>query len=310
MRGVLLLVCLLACGCTTVLPLPPPSPSPNPPPTATERVTLRSVSIGDGLVADIPVGWEVMGAGFVNRATQRQLLTGNVDLSTLPGLPGNGDVDAAAIPSGSVVVEVESFCRFTCQGPQEETVLPLDWAGAAPLYDRILPSGHHEIGLGFRWFDRAMYLIARWMDDAPAADVAAIAAIARSVRAEPAAPASGVFGRWLGLGPVADIPVGSVRFVPLPAGAIVRPPDRFWDNEPFFIVRDPGMTYAFSSKPLVDRRCVVAFDTQAGQFRCTLGDRTVAWTKDGKFLGPEPASDMQPLRVIVRAGSVWVAYYD
>lgn len=307
MRWLIIVVWLVAASCTSALP----APSATPPPTPSPRVTLRTVDLRNGLLVDVPVGWDLLGAGFVNRATQRYLLAGNVDLATLPGVPNNGDVDAAALPARSVVVEIESFCRFGCRGPAEETVLfPLDWAMAAPLYDRVLPSDRHELALGFRWFDLPMYIVARWTDDAPAADVAAIAAIARSLRADPPAPSTGVYGRWLGLGPVTDIPIGTVRLVPLPAGAIVREPHRFWDSEPFFIVRDPAKTYAFSSKPLVDRRCVVAFDAPAGQFRCTVGDRVFAWTKDGKYLGPEPASDMQPLRVIVRGGAIWVAYYD
>jgi hypothetical protein len=38
--------------------------------------------------------------------------------------------------------------------------------------------------------------------------------------------------------------------------------------------------------------------------------RLISWTRRGAYLGPEPASDMRPLTVIVRDGSVWVAYAD
>ena len=146
MHRVLLSACLLASACTAALP--PPSVTPQP--TAAPRVTLRSIGLGNGLVADVPVGWSLAGAGIVNRATQRALLAANVEIDGLPTLPGNGDVDAAALRSGQVTVEIESFCRSACMGPTDESRLPLDWAGAAPIYDRTLQGGRHELGLGFR----------------------------------------------------------------------------------------------------------------------------------------------------------------
>jgi len=123
-------------------------------------------------------------------------------------------------------------------------------------------------------------------------------------------PATGEFNGWAGLGPLESIPLGTVRLVPLPVGAIIRPAYRTWDNEPFFIVHEPTGVLAFSSKPLVDRRCVVAFDAPTDRFTCSVDGRTFAWTRRGSYLGPEPASDMRPMTVIVRDGSVWVAYSD
>jgi hypothetical protein len=306
MRRLLVFVCLLAGACSASLP----APSPTQQPTPTARVTLRTVGLGDGLVVDVPVSWSLDGMRGVNRGTQRLLLAGNTDLTAVSTLVGNGDVDAAGLQSGQATVEIESFCRLSCSGPTEETALPLDWTRAAPLNDRVLPSGRHELAVGFRWFGRPMFVVARWADDAPAADIAAIAAVARSVRADPPMPAIGEYQGWAGLGPVADIPAGSVRLVPLPTGAIVRPPYRVWDNEPFFIVREPQGIVAFSSKPLVDRRCVVAFNAPTDRFSCTVDGRTFSWTRRGGYLGPEPASDMRPLTVVVRDGSAWVAYSD
>ena len=76
-------------------------------------------------------------------ATQRYLFAGNGDLASLPTIPGNGDVDAAALPAGRVVVEIEVFCRLLCSGPTEETRLPLDWSQAITS-PRALPADRHE----------------------------------------------------------------------------------------------------------------------------------------------------------------------
>jgi hypothetical protein len=244
MRRLLVISCLLASACTAALP----APSSTPRPTATARITLRSVGLGNGLTVDVPVGWSLDGARGVNRGTYRLLLAANADVAELPTVAGNGDVDAAALQSGAATVEIESFCRLSCLGPTDETSLPLDWARAAALSDRTLPSGRHELAVGLRWFDRPMLVVARWADDAPAADIAAIAAVARSVRADPPLTATGEYNGWAGLGPLASIPLGTVRLVPLPAGAIIRPPYRTWDNEPFFIVHEPTGVLAFSSK--------------------------------------------------------------
>jgi hypothetical protein len=305
MRRIAVIACLLASACTAALPAPSPIASLPPPPTA--RASLRSIGLGNGLTVDVPIGWELKGAGIVNRATQRLLLVGNVDVANLAAVPNNGDIDVDALPSGSVTVEIEYFCSLFCAGPADETSLPLDWSAASP-FGGSQPPGRHALGLGFRWFDHPLFVVARWADDAPAADVAAIADIVRSVRADPAPPATGEFNGWAGLGPLASIPLGTVRLVPLPAGAIIRPPYRSWDNEPFFIVHVTEGVMAFSSKPLVDRRCVVTFDAPSDHFTCVVEGRTFAWTRHGAYLGPEPASDMQPMTVMVRDGSVWVAY--
>src|SRR5438477_7257181 len=221
MRRLLVIACLLASACTTLLPAPSPSPSAEPQPTA--RVTLRSIGLGNGLTLDVPVGWEIAGVRYINMGTQRMLLAGNGDLATLPTLPNNGDIDAGALPSGRVTFEVESLCRLSCVGPPDETVLPLDWSAAIPPRGVDLPASHHQLTLGVRWFDQAFMLVARWVDDAPVSDVAAIADIVRSVRADPAPPATGEFNGWAGLGPLANIPPGTVRLIPLPAGAIIHP---------------------------------------------------------------------------------------
>jgi hypothetical protein len=306
MHRLLLSVCLLAVSCTSALP--PPSATPQA--TATARVSLRTIDLGGGLVIDVPVGWSLDGFRAINRGTQRLLLAANFDITTLATLPGNGDVDPAALQPGQATVEIESFCRLSCSGPTEETPLPLDWAKAAPLFERVLPGDRHELAIGFRWFDRPMFVVGRWAGDAPAADIAAIAAAAESIRAEPPLPATGEYNGWAGLGQLAAITTGAVRLMPLPANATVAPYWRTWPNEPFFIVREPQGLVAFSQKPLADRRCAVAFDAAADRFTCTVDGRTFAWTRRGSYLGPEPASDMHPLAVVVRDGSVWVRYSD
>ena len=307
MRCLLLSVCLLAGACTSALP-PPAIATSEPAPTA--RVSLRTVGLGGGLVVDVPVGWSLDGFRSINRGTQRLLLAGNVEVTALATLAGNGDVDAAALQSGQATVEIESFCRLSCSGPTEETPLPLDWAKAAPLFERVLPGDQHELAIGFRWFGRPMFVVGRWAGDVPAADIAAIAAVAASIRADPPLPATGEYNGWAGLGHLADIPSGAVRLMPLPAGATVAPSWRTWPNEPFFIVREPQGLVAFSQKPLADRRCSVTFDSASDHFTCTLDGRTFAWTRRGSYLGPEPASDMRPLTVVVRDDSVWVLYSD
>jgi hypothetical protein len=246
----------------------------------------------------------------VNRATQRYFLAANGPLTDLPGLPGNGDVDALALPSGRVVLEVESFCRFACSGPTSETPLPLDWSTAAPLFGRTLPSDRHELAIGFRWFDRPLFIVARWADDAPAADIAAIANVARSVRPDPAPPATGEYRGWDGLGPLVNIPVGSVTFTPLPTGAIIRPPYRIYDNAPFYVVRGKQGIYAFASRAFFNQSCMIQYDTAADRLTCAIPGRVYEWTRFGTYLGPEPASNLTQHRVIVRDGEVWVRYIE
>jgi hypothetical protein len=305
MRRLLASVCLIASACTTALPIPAPTA----PPTASPRATLRSIGLGNGLTLDVPIGWDLRGSGNVNRATQRMLLVGNGDLASLPTIPGNGDVDTAAIPSGRVTLEAEVFCGAICDGPGEETALPLDWSAAVPRATG-LPPGRHSATLGVRWFDSSFLIVARWADDAPAADIAAIADIVRSVRADPTPPGTGEFNGWAGLGPFASIPVGSVTFEPLPAGAIIRQPYRVWDNVPYFLVRGRQNVYAFVSRPLHDQRCDIHYDLASDQFSCSIDGRTYEWTRFGRYLGPEPASDLSQHQVIVRDGSVWVRYVE
>jgi hypothetical protein len=264
-----------------------------------------------GLRLDIPERW-TFNAGYatVNRATQRYFIAANGSLTDLPGLPGNGDVDASLLPSGRVVVAVEAFCRLSCSGPASETSLPIDWSTAAPLFGRTLPNDRHELAVGLRWFDHPLFLVARWADDAPATDIAAISDVARSIRPEPAPPASGEYRGWAGIGPVANIPVGSVALTPLPAGAIIRPSGRTSDNVPFYVVRGKQGLYAFRSRAFFDERCLVQYDPVADRLTCTVPGRTYEWTRFGTYLGPEPASNLTQHRVIMRDGQVWVRYVE
>jgi len=275
---------------------------------------MRVVALGNGLAIDIPESWTLSGPDLVNRATQRFLLAGNGMLDGLPGLPGNGDVDAANLPSGRVTVEIESFCRLGCRGPEDETALPFDWSAAAPVFASLEPAisaaGRHEIGVAVRWFEQPIFMVARWADDAPAADVAAIPLIARSLRADPLPLGGGEYRGWADVGPLAAMPVGTVRFQPLPDGAIIRPPYRAWDNVPYFLVRGKQDLYAFVSRPLNDQRCDIHYDIGADRFSCTVDGRAFEWTRFGRYLGPEPQSDLPQHRVIVRDGVVWVYYYD
>src|SRR5439155_926538 len=120
-----------------------------------------------GLSLEIPARWTWnAGVGFVNRATSRYFLAANGPLTDLPVVPGNGDVDASALPTGRVVVAVEEFCRLGCSGPTTETALPLDWSTAAPFFGRTVPSDRHEGAIGFRLFDQPLFVVARWADDA------------------------------------------------------------------------------------------------------------------------------------------------
>jgi hypothetical protein len=256
------------------------------------------------------MAWAIQDFKVLNKATSRYLLSGNQDVTSLPTIPGNGDVDPAVLPSAYVVVEVISFCSLFCSGPVSETSFPLDWSAAQPITARPLPPDRHESRLGIRWFDRPLFLVAKWADDAPTSDIAAIAAIARSIRPEIPPPATGEYRGWDGLGPLDTIPVGTVRLEPLPAGAVIRPPYRTTDNVPFFLVRGKVNLYAFVSRPLLDQRCEIAYDAAADRFTCTLDGRRIEWTRFGRFLGPEPASDLPQHNVIVRGGQVWIHYIE
>jgi len=262
-----------------------------------------------GLNLGIPAQWTwSAGFGSVNRGTQRYFLAANGSLTDLPGLPGNSDVDASALPSGRVVVELESFCRLGCSGPSSETPLPLDWSTAAPLFGRTLPNDRHELAISFRWFDQPLFIVARWADDAPAADITAIADMVRSIRADPAPPATGEYRGWDGIGPLASIAVGSVTLTPLPTGATIRLPYRTYDNAPFYVVRGKQGIYAFASRAFFNQSCVIQFDTATDRLTCAVPGRVYEWTRFGTYLGPEPASNLTQHRVIVRDGQVWVRY--
>jgi hypothetical protein len=310
--AVIALLALSACTPSQAVPSPSLASPSSPQPAAARAPADVKVNLYErGLSLEIPARWTWnAGVGFVNRATSRYLLAANGPLTDLPVVPGNGDVDASALPTGRVVVAVEEFCRFACQGPTMETPLPLDWGAAAPLFGPGLPSDRHELSLGFRVFDRPLFLVARWADDAPAADIAAIAKVARSVRTDPTPPATGEYRGWDGLGPLANIPVGSVTFTPLPAGAIIRPPYRTYDNAPFYVVRGKQGIYAFASRAFFNQSCEIQYDSAVDRLTCAIPGRVYEWTRFGTYLGPEPASNLTQHRVIVREGQVWVRYIE
>jgi len=306
----LLIACLALASCVPSPVLPPPTRFDfTPQPSAQARPTPRvqTLSLENGLVFDAPVAWSFAPAGFINRAANRIALVTNGPLADLPQLPGNGDVDASTLPAGRVAVEIEQFCRLSCRGPADETALPVDWQKAAPLYDVQLPADRHEIGVGFRWFDQPLFIVARWSDDAPPADIAAIADIAKSVRPDPPVPADGWYRGWYGLGALDRFAVGSVERIPQPPGA-VRPPNQSYDSGPFYLVRGRQHTFAFVSLLPYDARCAVTFDASLDRFGCVVDSRRFEWTHFGRYLGPEPASDLAQYRVIVRDGNVWLRY--
>jgi hypothetical protein len=266
------------------------------------------VELPIGLVVDVPAGWNVDPTfGAINRATQGYVRAGNGPLTGLGTVPGNGDLDAAALPSGRVIVQVVSFCRLACAGPSSETLLPLDWGSAAPLFDRALPPDRHELALGFRWFDRPYFMVARWAADAPSSDIAAIPEIARSLRPDPAPLPGGEYRGWFEVGPVSTLVTGSVRSVVPPAGATSTSGRQIW---PFYLVIGKQNVFAFASRPPYDHRCDITYDAATDLFSCDIDGRTLRWTRFGRHLGPEPASGMSGHRVIVRDGMVWVYYED
>jgi len=209
--ALIVLLALSACTPSQVIPSPSLAPVPPSSPQPGARPSVARVNLYElGLNLGIPTQWTwSAGFGYVNRGTQRYFLAANGSLADLPGLPGNSDVDASALPSGRVVVELESFCRLGCSGPSSETPLPLDWSTAAPLFGRTLPSDRHELAIGFRWFDQPLFIVARWAEDAPAADITAIADMVRSIRADPAPPATGEYRGWDGIGPSPASPLAA-----------------------------------------------------------------------------------------------------
>ena len=266
----------------------------------------RVVALTTGLVVDVPAAWTLEPVSYVNMGTVRYLFAGNGEIASLATREGNGDIDPAKIPTDRVVVEVEAFCRLACAGPTTETSLPLEWKNASPR-GQDLPAGRHAMALGFRWFDRPLYFIAAWSDLSPAADVAAIERVARSIRPETSPPQTGEFMGWQGLGALSGIPVGSVNLVQLPSGTPTASQTRFGAG-PYYLVRAGENLYAFVTRPLVERRCEIQFDAGADRFWCQVDARRYEWTRFGRFLGPEPASDLGRYGVIVREGQVWVRY--
>src|SRR5256886_1397599 len=315
-RFLALIALLASAACTPSQTAPassiPPVPTTRVRPAARAPAPVKVNLYDQGLSLEIPARWTWnAGYGFINRATGRYFLAANGPLTDLPVVPGNGDFDAAALPAGRVVVEVEQSCRFFgCYGPSMEPPLPLVGGAAAPSPGRTLPSDRHELSLAFSVFDQPLFVVARWADDAPAADIAAIADMVRSVRPDPAPPATGEFRGWDGLGPLANIPVGNVTLTPLPTGAIVRSLHRTYDNAPFYVVRGKQGIYAFASRAFFNQSCVIQYDTAADRLTCAVPGRVYEWTRFGTYLGPEPASNLTQHRVIVRDGQVWVRYIE
>ena len=66
--------------------------------------------------------------------------------------------------------------------------------------------------------------------------------------------------------------------------------------------------FAFVSRPLVDPSCEIRYDATSDRFTCAIAGRTYEWTRFGRYLGPEPQTDLPQYNVIVRDGIVWVAY--
>lgn len=303
--GASVIAAALALACVPATPAPATGDT-GAAPATTARSTARStaaatrlVPLGNGLVIDVPRSWTIGPTGIVNRATMRYAFAANVDPTSLPTLAGNGSVDPGALPSGTTTLWIETFGRLQLAGPPDETALPLDWSAATPTPGVAV--GRHQLRLGFRWFDLPMFLVGAWSDDAPAADVAAIERAARSLRPDPAPPPAGLFGSWLGLGPLAGIPVGAVRPQPIPAAG-GAPARSSW------LVRGRQHLFAFVTRPLVDERCQIDYDAAADRFVCDVDGRRYEWTRFGRYLGPEPASDLPQHRVIVREGSAWLRH--
>lgn len=294
-----------------------PSATARPTPALTRVVRFALPGL-DGpplLIADVPSAWAAdLDGRIVNRAMWQVVAVGNGDLHGLGTVSGNGDVDPIQLPRDRVIVQVQYQCRLSCRGPADETAFPLDWSAAAPPATEreatLAAAGVHERTIGLRYFDTPLIVVARWADAAPPADIAAVARIVASIRPDPPAPASGEFRGWTNAGPLADLPIATVRLVPLPPGAVIRRPYQLFDNAPFFLVRGRKNVYAFSSRPLNDQRCEAVYDASDDQFHCTVDDRRYSWTRFGHFLSPDPNSEMSQHRVIVREGIVWVYYLD
>lgn len=304
MRSLLLFACVLASACTSVLP-PVAAPAPTTALLTVARSTVRVAALGNGLQIDVPLTWQLAEGGTVGRRTQRLLMVGNGDLTRLPTLPGNGEIDVTMLPSGRVVVEFQVFCRLINKAPETEPPLPPDWSKAAPLYDRALPVDRHEIAVAFGWFDQPICIVARWADDAPAADIAAIPSIVRSVRADPP-PLTGLYREWLGLGMLTDLPIGTVRLVPYPVAG--RPPLQPEASAPFFLVRGRLHTLAFIARSYDGRNCELRYDSAADQFTC-VDDPSMRWSHFGTWLGAHlVARSLVQHPVLIRDGAIWVNY--
>jgi len=302
---------LFACDSATPAPSPSAQPSVAVTAPATRAPSLqRTLALPNGLVIDIPSTWVAAPASAVNRATYRYVFVGNGDLASLATVPGNGDVDVAALPSDRVVLAVEVFCRVMCSGPTDESPLPLDWSRASALRPGPPPAGKHELALSFRWFDDPMFVVARWGDAAPTTDVAAVERIVKSIRPDPAPPTAGEYQGWDGIGALGAFAVGTVTLRQLPPGAVIPPGVQRYSSSPYFIVRGRQNTYAFSTRPLVDQRCEIQYDPAIDRFWCQVESRRYEWTRFGRYLGPEPSSDLVQHRVILRDGKAWVRYVE
>jgi len=317
-RGLLAAALVLGACASPELAVAPatavPSATARPTPALTRVVRFavlgldRSSPGPPSLVADIPTAWPADLEGrSMNRVMSQLLAVGNGDLRGLATVPGNGDLDPLQLPHDRVVVEVQHVCRIVCPGPPEETSFPFDWAAAtAPSAEReaaLAAAGVHERVLRVRYFSTPLTIVARWGDAAPAADVAAIGRIVASIRADPPPPTSGEYRGWAAAGPLSDLPVGTVRLVPLPPGAVIRMPGQLFDNAPFYLVRGRQNLYAFSVRPLNDQRCIATYEPSDDRFHCTVDGRQLSWTRFGHYLGSEPASDLSQHQVIVRDGT-------
>ncbi len=303
-----LLVSLLLVSCTTATPAPSPRPAA---PTALATVTptpapsLRTIGFyrTDAAPADwfetrIAPDWYVQGPRTSEgRVTFREHVTiSNRPVADRKNALTSGAYEWMAIPRDAVVLRAETMCGRFCSGSRIETPFPLDWSKA----DSYTFSPHPAIVAGFdvrtigvRFLDETFVLWAYLGPEATVRDEERLAAVATAVAPTAQPPARGEFRGWTALGPAAERAVGGVWSEKSAGGAS------------FYLVNNGDAFLAFPSiyeKWTPRPNCAIRFD--GTQFVCDpTGDR---WTRSGKYLGSTPASDLPPLRAIVRDGIVFV----
>jgi hypothetical protein len=250
------------------------------PQTTAPFYTYHSTSAGFDV--RLPRGWAAVDSSVLfSRRSVRLLVVGNRGAPVPPSanttpLPGQVP-DWTQLATDQIVLELSMLAGPGGPSADTESSFPLDWSNARPIAD-----GQGNVGaamsLTFQHLARPLSLVARIGTHAPPSDVAEIAGIVASLTPEPI-PTQGEYRGWRVIGPLASLPVGSVRHFP-------STPSHAYG---FHVVRGAKTVFAFLDRAYLFMAGIkpapIRYDAATRTFICD--DTGESWSRVGKQLtGP------------------------